>query len=217
MTSMIDTQPVFLIAQNDSGESQAVTEGGHGNGNAEAVTHSETGAAHDAHGGEAIPFPPFDANLFASQLLWLAITFAFFYWFMSRVAIPRIAGILEVRRDRISGDLDEAQSLKEEADAAHAAYEHELAEARARAHAIAQEASDKAKAEADAERKKVEDGLTAKLEAAEARIAEIRESAMGEVGGIAADTAGAIVSELIGGTATKAEVAKAVAAAQNEG
>ena len=219
MTSMIDKQPVFLIAQNDSGESHAVTEGGHSGeqtgGNTE--THSETGAAHDAHGGEAVPFPPFDASLYASQLLWLAITFGFFYWFMSRVAIPRIASILEVRRDRISGDLDEAQNLKEEADAAHAAYEHELAEARSRAHAIAQEASDKAKAEADAERKKVEEELATRLEGAEARIAQIRVSAMSEVGGIAADTAGAIVAELIGGSATKAEVTKAVESAQNKG
>ena len=214
MASTIDKQPVFLIAQNESGE-HAVTEGGHGAGNAE--THSETGAAHDAHGGEAVPFPPFDANLYASQLLWLAITFGFFYWFMHRIAVPRIAGILEVRRDRISGDLDAAQSMREEADAAHAAYEHELAEARARAHAIGQEAYDKAKAEADAEREKVEAELAGKLQEAETRIGEIRASALGEVGNIASETASEIVKELIGGTVAKAELEGAVKAAREQG
>ena len=181
----------------------------------DGATHTETGAVHDAgHGGV---FPPFDPASFASQLLWLAITFGVFYLLMARIAIPRISSILEVRRDRISQDLDEANRMREEADAAHAAYEHELAEARARAHAIAQEASDKAKAEADAERKKVEEELATRLEGAEARIAQIRVSAMSEVGGIAADTAGAIVAELIGGSATKAEVTKAVESAQNKG
>ncbi len=55
---------------------------------------------------------------FASQLLWLAITFGIFYYLMSKVVIPRISGILGVRRDRITRDLDEAQRLKEESDAA---------------------------------------------------------------------------------------------------
>ncbi|MEC9342275.1 MAG: F0F1 ATP synthase subunit B [Pseudomonadota bacterium] len=177
----------------------------------QAYGESHAGAE-AAHGGEAT-FPPFDPTFFASQLLWLAITFGFLYWFMSRVAIPRIASILEVRRDRISGDLDEAQRLKEEADAAHAAYEHELAEARGRAHAIGQEAYEKAKVEAEAERHKVEASLSEKLEAAETRIDQIRTSAMGEVDRIASDTAGVIVRELIGGTATKAEITSAVEAA----
>jgi F-type H+-transporting ATPase subunit b len=44
----------------------------------------------------------------ASQLLWLAITFGLFYLFMSKVVLPRIGGVLEVRRDRIAQDLDEA-------------------------------------------------------------------------------------------------------------
>lgn len=176
---------------------------------------AETGAAHDT-GGEAALFPPFDPTYFASQILWLAITFGLFYWFMNKVAIPRIAGIMEVRRDRISGDLDEAQRLRDEADAAHAAYEHELAEARGRAHSIAQEASEKARAAADAERHKIEESLAARLAEAEARIAGIRDKAMAEVGGIASDTAGTIVRELIGGTATKAEIAGAVGMVSGE-
>jgi F-type H+-transporting ATPase subunit b len=110
-------------------------------------THSEAGApGGDAHGGGA--FPPFDQSTFASQLLWLAITFGLFYLLMSRVIVPRIGGILEHRRDRIAQDLDEASRLKEEADNAIAAYEQELAEARKKASAIAEAAREKAKAAA---------------------------------------------------------------------
>lgn len=157
-------------------------------------------------------FPPFDPASFASQLLWLAITFGIFYMLMSRIVIPRISGILEVRRDRISRDLDEAQRLRDEADAAHAAYEQELAEARSRAHKIAQEARDVAKAEADAKRGAKEAELNQKLAESEKRIAAIKAQAMGEVDRIASDTASTIIGELLGATAAKTEINKAIAA-----
>ena len=158
-------------------------------------------------------FPPFDPSTFASQLFWLAVSFGILYWLMNRIVIPRIGGILETRRDRISQDLDEAQRLKDESDAAHAAYEHELAEARNNAHSIAQEARDKAKAKADAERKAVENDLAEQMMEAERKIGQIKEKALAEVDGIAIETTEAIVKQLIGGTLTKAELNKAVAEA----
>lgn len=178
------------------------------------TTQSETGA--DGHGGgESGAFPPFDPTYFASQLLWLAITFGIFYLIMSRVALPRIASILETRRDRISQDLDEAQRLKEESDAAYAAYEHELAEARNRAHQIAQEARDAAKAKADRERETVERQLAEQMAEAEAKIAGIKEKALSEVGSIAEETAALVIREIAGADATKAELSRAVSGARD--
>jgi len=167
-------------------------------------------AAEEATAGGA--FPPFDPATFASQILWLVITFGVFYMIMSRVIIPRLAGILEVRHDRISRDLDETERLKNEADTAHAAYEHELAEAKKNANSIALESTEKAKAEASAAREKVEAELADKMAEAETRIASIKSKAMAEVGTIANDTTSEIVKELIGGKLTKAEIAKAVSA-----
>lgn len=158
-------------------------------------------------------FPPFDPTYFGSQLLWLTITFGVFYFLMARVIIPRLSGILEDRHDRISRDLDEAQRLSAEADAAEAAYEHELAEAKNNANQIAMEATDKAKAEAAETREKVEAQLAEKMAEAEASISAIKEKALGEVDAIAAETAEQIVAELIGGKTTKAEITKAVSAA----
>ena len=154
-------------------------------------------------------FPPFDPTYFGSQLLWLAITFGVFYMIMGRVIIPRLSGILEDRHDRISRDLDEAQRLSAEADAAEAAYEHELAKAKSNAHSIAQEATDKAKAEAAETREKIESQLADQMAEAEQRISAIKEKALGEVDTIAADTAETIVAELIGAKTTKAEITKA--------
>ena len=160
--------------------------------------------------GEGAGFPPFDPTTFPSQLLWLAITFGLFYLFLKKVVLPRIGTILEVRRDRIAQDLDQAARMKDEADAAIAAYEQELADARARANTIGQQARDAAKADAEAERRKVEADLEAKLSSAEGRIGSIKEAALRDVGAIAEETAASIVQELVGGKVDKAAVAAAV-------
>lgn len=185
-------------------ESAPATEGAHTG--TEGDTHSGTGVPAEAHG----MFPPFDPATFPSQLLWLAITFGLFYLFLKKVVMPRLGGILDVRSDRITQDLDQAARLKGEADAAVAAYEQELAEAKAKANTIGQQANDAAKAEAEAARKKVEAALDKKLGEAEASIASIKANAMKEVGRIAEDTASAIVEALVGGKTGKAEIAAAV-------
>jgi F-type H+-transporting ATPase subunit b len=178
-----------------------------------AETLSETGVPGDAgHGGG---FPPFDASTYPSQLLWLAITFGLFYLFLKRVVLPRIGGILEIRSDRIAHDLDQAARMKEEADAAIAAYEQELADARRKAVQIGNEARDGAKAEADAEQKKVEAGLDLKMADAERRIASIKDAAMKDVGEIAEQTAAALVQELMGAKVDKTTVAAAVREARS--
>jgi F-type H+-transporting ATPase subunit b len=158
-------------------------------------------------------FPPFDPTHFPSQILWLAIIFGLFYIFLKRVALPRVGNILEVRRERIAHDLDQAAKMKGEADAAVAAYEQELAEARGKANTIGQKARDDAKAEADAKRKQVEAGLEKKLADAEAQIARIKTSALAEVSTIATDAASEIIERLIGQKADRAAIAAAVKSA----
>lgn len=173
--------------------------------------NTETGVEPPA--GES-GFPPFNPETYASQLLWLAITFGLFYLFVRRVLVPQIGGLLENRRDRIAQDLDEAHRLKEEADAAIAAYEQELEQARIKAQEIGAAAREKAKAEAEKKRASAERDLSARVEEAERRIAEIKQRAMGEVGTIAEDTVASIVERLVGAKVTKAEASAAVEAAR---
>lgn len=155
--------------------------------------------------------PQLDFTTFAPQIIWLAITFGILYWLMARVALPRIATVLEHRRDRIASDLDEASRLKGQTDAAIAAYEQALAEARAKATAIARETRDKVNAEIEAERMKAETAINAKIAEAEARIAKARAAAMTEIGSIATDTAQTLVQALVGGKVAKADIEAAVA------
>ncbi len=170
---------------------------------AEPTAHTEAPAGQHA-------FPPFQSQNFPSQLVWLALTFVLLYALMARVALPRIGAILEARSKRIADDLAAADRFKEQSDAAHAAYEKSLADARARAQAIAAETREKQAAEAEATNKRLEAEFHDKLATAERSIAATRTAAMGNVGAIAADAASAIVERLIGQTPAAHEVAAAL-------
>ncbi|SRR5579883_2962202 len=170
---------------------------------------AEPTATTEAPGGPN-SFPPFQSQTFPSQLVWLAVSFVLLYVLMSRLALPRIGSILDARSKHIADDLAAAQRFKEQSDAAHAAYEKSLADARARAQAIAATTHQKHAAEAEALNKRLEAELHDKLAAAERSIAATRNAAMGNVGSIATDTAAAIVERLIGRAPAKDEVAAAV-------
>jgi len=158
-----------------------------------AGAHTEADGGH--HGGG---FPPFDSSTFASQLVSLVIAFVALYLIVSRIALPRVGGIIDARQNAIEGDLAAAQKLKDESDAALKAYESELAAARSRAQAIGNETREKLNAAAEAERTALEAKLNAKLVDAEKQIAATRTAAMSNVRGIAADAATAIVQRLVG-------------------
>jgi len=155
-------------------------------------------------------FPPFEKETFASQLLWFALTFIALYLLMSRVALPRVGSILEDRRRHIDGNLADAQRLKGESDAAIAAHEKALAEARGRAQTLANEAREKAAAAAEARRKEVDTGLHARIAEAEKTIAATQSAAMTNVRGIASEAAAAIVERLTGVAPTSNDVGDAV-------
>src|SRR5437763_10654831 len=57
-------------------------------------------------------FPPFAKETFASQIVWLVITFVALYLLISRIAVPRIGGIFEERDRRIQGDFADGQRAK---------------------------------------------------------------------------------------------------------
>lgn len=184
-----ESSNVIVVAQTETGHAVV------GDAPDTEGTHAETVAAgHE----EALGFPPFDASSFGSQLLWLAISFGALYLLMSRVALPRVGEILEVRRDRIEGDLAEADRLREKTDQAIKAYETDLAEARAKANAIADDTRQGIKAENSKARASAEAKLATKMAEAEARIAETKNAALSNVDEIAAQTAVAIVGAISG-------------------
>jgi F-type H+-transporting ATPase subunit b len=169
---------------------------------AETNAHSEVPGTHG--------FPPFESEHFPSQLVWLTISFVLLYALMSKIALPRIGAILAERNRIVSDDLAAAERLKEQSNAAHAAYEKALDDARNRAHTIAASTREQQAREAEALHKRLEAQLNERLAAADQSIAKSRAVAMGSVRTIAGETASAIVERLIGQQPRQEEIAAAL-------
>jgi F-type H+-transporting ATPase subunit b len=161
----------------------------------------------EAHSGA---FPPFETQGFLAQLVWLALAFGLLYYLMDKVALPRIRGILHNRAERLRTDLDQAQAMKAEADAAGSAYETSLRDAQNKARDIAQATRNELAAEAEARRKTLEAELNTKLAASEATLKSRTDEAMGNVRAIAGETAAAIVERLTGQVPDQASLERAL-------
>jgi F-type H+-transporting ATPase subunit b len=178
---------------------------------AESHGNARGASAHtEAEGGQKAPFPPFQRDTFASQLVSLFIAFVALYLIVSRIALPRVGKTIDDRHDAIEDDLGQAQNLRDESDAALKAYESELAEARNRARSIGAETREKLNTAFEAERKTLEQQLADRLADAEKSIASTREAAMRNVRGIATDAASTIVQRLTGVAPETASVQRAV-------
>lgn len=142
--------------------------------------------------------PHFDATTFPSQLFWLAICFITLFVLMSKVALPRIGDVLEERQKRISDDLDMAERLKNETEAAIATYEKALADARAAAQAEIAKVMEANAAEAAERHRAMDEILAAKITDSEQRIHAARHEALAQVNVIAAEVAAAVLARVAG-------------------
>jgi F-type H+-transporting ATPase subunit b len=178
-----------------------------------ATAQAQTKAATESHGGPKAPFPPFNSETYASQVIWLVIAFVALYVLLSRIALPRVASIFAARSRKMKGDLDAADRLRAESEAAIEAYEKALADARGKAQAIASATRADFATKSDAKRKELEAALAKKLANAERQIETTKKAAMANVRGIAADAAAEIVKRLIGTEPSRQNLDRALDAA----
>ena len=186
---------------------EAAQAAGHGADAAQAVA----GAADAAHGAAASApgMPQLDFATFGNQIFWLLVVLAVIYWVLSRIALPRIGGVITDRQGAITGDLMAAEEFKLKAKEAEAAYDKALADARTEAQKIVaankaeiQKELNAAIAHADAE-------IAARAGESEKRIGEIRASAVEDARSVARDVTAALV-ENFGGSADQKLVNEAV-------
>ncbi|MEM8741680.1 MAG: F0F1 ATP synthase subunit B' [Pseudomonadota bacterium] len=167
-------------------------------------------ATETTEGTENVGLPQLDFASWDSQIFWLVVSLVVLYLLLSRIALPRIEGVIEDRADAIADDLDRAADFKRKAEDAEAAYETALAEARARAQKIAGEARDEVQKELDAAIAKADAEIAARAAESEARIAEIRDNQRANVEAVATDTATALVASLLPGATDDTAIAAAV-------
>jgi F-type H+-transporting ATPase subunit b len=160
--------------------------------------------------------PQFNPEWFASQIFWLVVLFVVLYFLMSRVALPRMAQIMEERQDKIEDDLAKAEKLKAEADEIYQAYEQRLTEARQQAQRLFKETADEvqAKQQQDLDKKAAE--LEQRIREAEQRIEADKRQALDNLQSVAGEVAQDAVAKLMGEGVAQDKAEKAVQSAMKQ-
>ena len=164
---------------------------------AEAAGHAADAATEAlGHAASAPGMPQLDLTTFPNQIFWLAITLVAIYMILSRVALPRIGGVLAERRGAITNDLAQAEEMKQRALDAEGAYEKALSDARAEAQRVIAEKKGEIQQEFAKELDKANAEIAARTAESEKRIAQIRAGAQEMVAEVAREAAKDIVAVL---------------------
>ncbi len=154
--------------------------------------------------------PQLDISTYSSQIVWLVITFSILLVVMWKVIVPAIGSTLETRQRRISGNLEKAAELKKTAEAALAAYQAALADARDEAVGVIGEVKERLAADAARRNSELAEKLAGQMRDSEARIEQAVEQASASLRTVAMDVAAAAVTKLTGDTPDDAIVGGAV-------
>ncbi|NDF11865.1 MAG: F0F1 ATP synthase subunit B' [Proteobacteria bacterium] len=140
--------------------------------------------------------PQLDPSSFLSQLFWLAITFSVLYVMLSRVILPTISRVLQTRQERITNDLEKADSIRREAEKMAVEYEAQLAESRAKAQTMIAETVKKLDQESQARRDELDGVLQRKVSDADKKLQASRAAAMAKLEPQAVELVTMIVNEV---------------------
>jgi len=157
--------------------------------------------------------PQLDVTTFSSQIIWLTITFAALFFVMWKIAVPKIADVLEARQQRIEDNLDKAATFKKDAEAAIEAYEKAIADARSEALGLINETAQEIQAEASKREAELAEKLQAQIAKSETAIAKAQETAIAGIRDMAQDVAIAATEKLSGKVPKASDAGNAVDAA----
>jgi F-type H+-transporting ATPase subunit b len=140
-----------------------------------------------------------------NELIVGAIAFAILFFFTAKFVLPRVAKLLDERREKIQGDLEKAEETRRQAEQELADYRAQLAHAREESNAIIDEARKTAeqlrndiqqRAEQDAQ------GIVARAQdEIRAERDRVFQELRGQVAEIAVDLAGRVVGASLDATA----------------
>lgn len=142
-------------------------------------------------------------NVFATPDFWVAVSFVGFIALLVYFKVPGlVAGALDERAEKIRKELDEAQRLREEAQALLAEYQRKRRDAEKEVEGILALARDEAGRLSAETRTALAESLERRMKTTEAKIAQAEAQALDEVRAAAAAAAVAAAETVIAGSLT---------------
>ena len=159
--------------------------------------------------------PQLDFSVFPSQLFWLCISFFTMLFIMSKIIIPKIAEMINLRKEKIDDYLDSAADFKARSEQALENYHRALKEATDEANLSLQKTKQEMKNLIERKQAELNEELSRQIKEGEQQIRDSKAKAMKQVDAMTEDLAAEIIRKL-GFNLSKAEISKAAAVVEKE-
>lgn len=154
--------------------------------------------------------PQLNADTYPSQVFWLIISFVLLYILMSKIALPRVHEVFELRSSEIANNLSRAEKFQQEMEEVKASYEESLAKANQDAEDIVKTIEQKTAAKISDKHHTFSEEAKSRLQKTEDNIEQARAEVLKSLEGVAADVTKDALKKLAGISVKKADMLKVV-------
>ena len=165
-----------------------------------------TNQAFGAKGG----MPQLNTEFWASQIFWLILIFSILYIIIWKIFLPKITDIIENRKSRIIGDLNETQKLKENAEKKLSEYNKIIEDTKKEAKRIIEDNKKKLENDIKSKKQKFNEEIEKELISIEKEIKSLKKSSISSINKIAVEVSSEIIRQIIGAEMNKSNVSAIV-------
>lgn len=140
--------------------------------------------------------PQLDFSVFPSQLFWLVITFSTMFLIMYKFVIPKTAEMINLRKQKIDGDLEKASEIKKKVEQTLNKYNKALADATAKANVSLEKTKEELTETINRKQADLSARLKAEIESGEKKIVASKEKALQKVEEVSAELAVEVLQKL---------------------
>ena len=153
-----------------------------------------TNQAFGAKGG----MPQLNTEFWASQIFWLILIFSILYIIIWKIFLPKITDIIENRKSRIIGDLNETQKLKENAEKKLSEYNKIIEDTKKEAKKIIEDNKKKLENDIKSKKQKFNEEIEKELISVEKEIKSLKKSSISSINKIAVEVSSEVIKQLVG-------------------
>ncbi len=140
--------------------------------------------------------PQLDFSVFPSQFFWLAINFFLMLLIFGKFVLPKTAEMINLRKQKIDGDLEKAAEIKKQVETALEKYNKALSDANYKAGVSLQKTKDELNETIRCKQADLEAKLQAEVKACEDKIEASKKRALQKVDDMAAEMSVEILGKL---------------------
>jgi len=165
-----------------------------------------TNQAFGAKGG----MPQLNTEFWASQIFWLILIFSILYIIIWKIFLPKITDIIENRKSRIIGDLNEAQKLKENAEKKLNEYNKIIEDTKKEAKRIIEDNKKKLENDIKSKKQKFNEEIEKELISVEKEIKSLKKSSISSINKIAVEVSSEVIRQIVGAEMNMSKVSAIV-------